>query len=166
MTLTEVWLGRHSIVLLRISLGVVFLGFGALKFIPGLSPVQTLTAQTVDTLTLGLFPDGVGLPLVGALETAIGLCLLTGRFVRLGVVLLGLAMIGILAPLVLFPERLFSRRFFAPTLEGQYVLKDLVLLAAGLVVAATAFGKHPIGRAGPQSAGRGAPERLHDDHQD
>lgn len=139
------WLAQHSVTLLRVSLGLVFLVFGALKFVPGLSPAQDLAVRTVDTLTFGLLPDGVGLLLVAGLETAIGVFLLTGWRLRVGVALLGLAMVGILAPLVLFPDRLFGPGFFAPTLEAQYVLKDVVLLAAGLVVAATAFSNRTPG---------------------
>ena len=137
------WLARYSVNVLRVSLGLVFLGFGALKFVPGLSPVEPLAEQTVETLTLGLFPGGVGIGLVALLETAIGLLLVTGRYLRLGLVLLGVTMVGILAPLVLFPDELFGRRFFAPTLEAQYVLKDVVLLAAGLVIAAAVLGQRP-----------------------
>jgi len=134
------WLARYSMSLLRISLGVIFLGFGILKFVPGLSPAEDLAEDTMGKLTFGFVPGGVGLVLVAALETAIGVCLVTGRYLRVGVGLLGLAMIGVLSPLVFFPGLLFDRLFHAPTLEGQYVLKDLVLLAAALVVAAGARG--------------------------
>jgi putative oxidoreductase len=95
-------------------------------------------------LTLGLISGGIGLALVAALETSIGVLLITGRYLRLGLGLLALAMIGILSPLVLFPGRLFAGPTHAPTLEGQYVLKDIVLLAAVLVVAVGA----PNGRVG------------------
>ena len=135
------WLARYSIPLLRVSLGLVFLGFGVLKFIPDLSPAEAIARQTLDKLTLGVVPGGVGLVLVATLESAIGLCLVTGRYLRLGLALLGLAMVGVLSPLVLLPDELFRREdFYAPTLAGQYVLKDVVLLAAGLVVTASAKG--------------------------
>jgi uncharacterized membrane protein YkgB len=52
-----------------------------------------------------------------------------------------MAMVGILSPVLLFPDRLFAGPHFAPTLEGQYVLKDIVLLAAGMVVAVAEFGR-------------------------
>lgn len=130
------WLSQHSIALLRISLGLIFLGFSALKFVPGLSPAEELATATVQTLSFGLIPAGLGLALVAMLETVIGLLLISGRGARLGVALLGLAMVGILSPLVLFPDRLFAGPANAPTLEGQYVLKDVVLLVAGLVIAA------------------------------
>ena len=131
---------RYSMPALRISLGLVFLGFGVLKFVPGLSPAEDLAQDTMGKLTFGIVPGGIGLVLVAALETAIGLCLVTGRHLRVGVALLGMAMIGVLSPIVLFPGELFAGPANAPTLEGQYVLKDLVLLAAALVVAAGAKG--------------------------
>ena len=128
------WLARHSVDVLRVSLGLVFLGFGVLKFFPGLSPAENMAEDTMSALTLGLVPESVGLVLVAALETAIGLSLTTGRWLRLGVALLGVAMVGILSPLVLLTDDLFARPY-EPTLAGQYVLKDLVLVAGGLVVA-------------------------------
>ncbi len=39
----------------------------------------------------------------------------------------------------LLPGRLFAGPYHAPTLEGQYVLKDIILVAAGLVIAAGTF---------------------------
>jgi uncharacterized membrane protein YkgB len=131
---------RPSIALLRISLGLVFLGFGLLKFVPGLSPAEDLVQRTMGVLTFGLLTGGVATEVVAAMESLIGLSLLTGRYLRLGLALLGIAMVGILSPIVLFADRLFfSRAGFAPTLEAQYVLKDVVLLAAALVVAAAAL---------------------------
>src|SRR5262245_11841621 len=73
-------LARHSIDLLRISLGLVFFGFGVLKFIPGLSPAESLAASTLDILTFGIIPERLGLIGVAALETTIGLLLLSGRW--------------------------------------------------------------------------------------
>jgi putative oxidoreductase len=144
------WLARHSVTLLRLSLGAVFLAFGLLKFFPGLSPAAGLAGETFAELTLGLVPESVGLTLVATLETAIGLSLLTGRLLRLGVALLGVAMVGVLSPLVLLPEELFRGAPWAPTLVGQYVLKDVVLLAAALAVAASAFGRPPLGAPSPE----------------
>ena len=138
------WLDRHSVTLLRVSLGLVFLGFGLLKFLPGVSPAENLVKETTEALTFGLLPDVLGLALVAAMETAIGFSLVTGKHLRAGLALLGMAMVGILSPVVLFPDRLFSGPGFAPTLEGQYVLKDIVLLAAGLVVAVREYGRHRV----------------------
>ncbi len=131
-------LARYSVPLLRISLGLVFLGFGVLKFVPGLSPAEGLAQATMDKLTLGVIPDNVGLVLVALMETAIGLSFITGRYLRIGLGLMAMAMVGVLSPLVFFPGQLFAGDYNAPTMDGQYVLKDIVLLAAGLVVAARA----------------------------
>jgi uncharacterized membrane protein YkgB len=143
-------LDRGSIALLRASLGLVFLCFGVLKFVPGLSPAESLAERTVEALTLGLTPDGAAIYLVAALESAIGLSLLTGRLVRVGLALLAVAMGGILAPIVLFPAEMFAPHaylpLYGPTLAGQYVLKDVVLLAAALVVAVRALLGAPSAR--------------------
>jgi putative oxidoreductase len=128
------WLARQSLPLMRISLGFVFLAFGLLKFFPNVSPAEDMAKDAMNGLTFGLMPGSIGLLLVAAMETAIGASLLTGRHLRIGIGLLAMAMIGVLSPLVLFPGELFSGNYNAPTLAGQYVVKDIVLLAAALVV--------------------------------
>ena len=134
------WLVAHSIAILRVSLGAVFLGFGLLKFFPGVSPAQSLVVSTTDIIMLGLVPEGVALVLVAALECTIGLCLVSGRALRGAVYLLLIQLVGILSPLLLLPARMFGGPHGAPTLEGQYVLKDVILVGAALVLAATLHG--------------------------
>lgn len=158
------FLARYSITLLRVSLGLVFLGFGILKFFD-LSPAQDLAERTTDALTFGVLSGTAAGIYVAALESSIGLCLISGRHVRLGLALLGIAMVGILSPLVLFPGDLFAGKDHAPTLEGQYVIKDIVLLASGLVVAARELGGRPLptapGDEWSGGANRGlSPERV------
>lgn len=138
------WLARYSVTLLSVSLGLIFLSFGVLKFFPGLSPTEDLAGRIVEILTFGLLPKQVGLVAVATLETAIGLCLTTGRWLGFGLLLLGLAMVGILSPVVLLFGELFRGHIYAPTLEGQYVLLDVVLLSAGLVIAARARGARMV----------------------
>ena len=130
------FLARYSVPFLRVSLGLVFLGFGLLKFAPGVSPAEDISARTVDALSLGIVEGRLATVFVAMMETAIGLCLVTGRRIKLGLGLLGMAMVGVLSPLVLFPGDLFDGKYNAPTLVGQYVLKDVVLLAGTLVVLA------------------------------
>lgn len=132
------WLATHSITALRVSLGLVFLGFGALKFVAGASPAEALVMRTVDTLSLGLVTGTSAVVITAVLETFIGLTLLTGIGLRAGLVVLAGSLVGILSPVVLFFGDLFPG--LAPTLEAQYVLKDIVLAAAGAVVAARALG--------------------------
>lgn len=134
------WLVAHSVWLLRVSLGAIFLFFGALKFVPGLSPAQDLATRTTEVLSFGLVPEGLSLVLIAALECTIGLGLISGRFLRLTLVLLGLQMIGAMSPLFLFSGDLFGGPLHAPTLLGQYVIKDVVLISAGLVLGATMHG--------------------------
>lgn len=125
-------LGRHGVTLLRISVGTVFLWFGALKLFPGLSPAEDLVRATVTILPMSIF-----LPLLAVWEMAIGLGFLTGRWLRLTILLLFLQMPGTLSPIFLLPERVFTVFPFGLTLEGQYIVKNLVLISAALVVGAT-----------------------------
>ena len=135
--LTDV-LAAHSITVLRVSLGLVFLVFAAFKFVAGASPAEDLAVATVGELTFGLVTGDAALLLTAVTETIIGLALLTGRFLKLGLLVLAGALGGIMAPLVLFPDLMWSGD--GPSLTGQYVFKDIVLAAAGLVVAAHALG--------------------------
>jgi uncharacterized membrane protein YphA (DoxX/SURF4 family) len=134
------WMARHGVRALRMSLGVVFLWFGVLKFFPGLSPAQDLAARTIALLTFGLVPASVSVPVLAAWECAIGLGLLAGAWMRAVLLLLAVQMVGTLAPIFLFPAEVFRRVPYAPTLEGQYIVKNLVLISAGLVIGATVRG--------------------------
>ncbi len=140
------WLATHSIDLLRISLGLIFFGFGVLKFFPGVSPAENLATETFAILTLGLVPHSVALVLIATLETTIGLLLLSGRGMRLALALLAVQMVGILSPLVLLPGEMFRTDPLGPTLAGQYVMKDIILGAAVLVVAAKTLGAQMVVR--------------------
>jgi uncharacterized membrane protein YkgB len=142
-------LARHSITALRISLGLVIAGFGALKFIPGASPAEALVMQTTEALTFGVVSDTTAVVITAVLETLLGLILLTGRGLRLGLVVMAGWLVAIMAPVVLFPGELFPEGF--PTLAAQYVLKDLILAAAWAVVAAQVLGARliPAGRTAP-----------------
>jgi len=134
------WLVTHSIRLLRVSLGCVFLGFGFLKFFPMVSPAEQLVMDTTSMLTFHVVPGSVSVIAIAVLECVIGLWLLSGRALRGVMYLLAIELVGILAPVVVLGDRLFSGPHNAPTLQGQYVLKDVILVAAVLVVAATVRG--------------------------
>ena len=132
------WLSRYSVAVLRVSLGIVFFAFGVLKFFPGASPAEALVERTIDTLTLGIIHGRTAVLITAVMECFIGLTLMTGKFVRVGLVVLAGALVGIMSPLVLFFSDMFPNG--TPTLEAQYVFKDIVLAAAGLVIAAVALG--------------------------
>ncbi len=134
------WMVRYGLRLLRISLGIVFLWFGALKFFPGLSPAHDLAARTIEKLTLGTVHAAVSVPLLATWECLIGVGLLFGIFMRATLLLLAVQMAGTLMPLVLFPGEVFTRIPYAPTLEGQYIIKNAVLISAAIVLGATVRG--------------------------
>lgn len=134
------WMARYGITLLRISLGVIFLWFGGLKFFPGLSPAQDLAARTIEVLSFGIVTPAVSIPALAAWECLIGIGLLSGWYLRATLFLLAAQMLGTLTPLVLFPSEVFTRIPFAPTLEGQYIIKNAVLVSAALVIGATVRG--------------------------
>jgi uncharacterized membrane protein YkgB len=134
------WMARMGIPLLRLSLGIVFLWFGALKFFPELSPAQGLATRTLGILSGGLLPEPAAMPLLATWECVIGLGLIVGRGLRGILLLLYLQMAGTLTPIVLFPGEVFTRFPYAPSMEGQYIIKNLVLISAGIVVGATVRG--------------------------
>jgi uncharacterized membrane protein YphA (DoxX/SURF4 family) len=121
-------------------MGTVYLWFGALKFFPTLSPAHELAGRTIAALSLGLVRPTLSLPLLAAWECLIGLGLIAGRLLRPTLVLLFLHMSGTMLPFFLFPAEIFTRFPFATTLEGQYILKNLVLASAGVVIGATVRG--------------------------
>ena len=150
------WLARLGVPVLRISLGIVFLWFGVLKFFPGLSPADELATRTIERLTLGAVRPEVSLPVLAAWETVIGLGLLSGRFLRATLLLLFVQMLGTLTPLALFPGETFTAFPYAPTLEGQYIIKNIVLIGAAMVVGSTVRG----GRVVPEADAARAAESL------
>ncbi len=134
------WMARYGLLLLRISLGMVFLWFGALKFFPGLSPAHNLASRTIEALSFGTVHANVSIPILATWECLIGLGLLLGIFMRATLLLLAVQMAGTLIPLVLFPSEVFTRIPYAPTLEGQYIIKNAVLISAAIVLGATVRG--------------------------
>lgn len=125
------WMNRYGRRLLRYSLSLVFIWFGALKTL-GTSPANDLVSRTIYWL-----PPETFLPVLGWWEVAIGVCLLFRPLLRLGLLLLFLQMPGTFLPFVIVPERCFERFPFELTVEGQYIVKNLVLLGAALVIGGT-----------------------------
>ena len=133
------WLAEHGLTFLRISIGVIFFWFGVLKFWPGLSPADQLATDTIDKLSFGLMPDDLARIMLATLETAIGVGLITGKSMRFTLLMLVGQMLGTVTPLVLFLDVTWSG-LFVPTLEGQYILKNVVLVSAALAIGATVRG--------------------------
>lgn len=133
-------MAKYGLLLLRISIGIVFFWFGILKFSPGLSPAQDLAIRTIDVMMFGIIPANFSIVILAAWEVLIGLGLLSGIFLRGTLFLLFLQMIGTMTPVFFFPQEVFTAIPYAPTLEGQYIIKNLVLISAGIVLGATVRG--------------------------
>lgn len=114
---------------LRLAIGVVFIWFGALKTIGELSPAYDLVAKTVYWLTPELI-----VPLLGLWEVAIGVAFIFTPLTRIAILLLALQMPGTFLPLILLPEVCFNVFPFGLTLEGQYIVKNLVIIGSALVI--------------------------------
>jgi len=142
------WMARHGVGLTRVALGIVFTWFGVLKFLPGGGPAADLATRTIVKLTDGHVSAGAGLAILATWETLIGLGLLTGHLLRTTLLLLFLQMAGTLLPLVFFPDETFERFPWVPTLEGQYIIKNVVLIASAIVVGATVRGGRLTARTG------------------
>lgn len=128
------WMNRNGLPLLRISVGIVFFWFGLLKFFPGLSPAHELAVRTISTVTFNLVPEVIIINGLALWEVLIGLGLITGKFMRETLLLLFLQMPGTFLPVFLFPGEVFTQIPYAPTLEGQYIFKNIVLISAGIVL--------------------------------
>ena len=125
------WMARRGPALLRIALGVIFVWFGALKLVDGASPAEALVARTVPFDMAWFFP------LLGVWEIAIGIGLIVRPWIRAAIFLLFLQMPGTFLPLIVAPDAVWTSFPFVLTLEGQYIVKNLVLVAAALVVGGT-----------------------------
>jgi uncharacterized membrane protein YkgB len=123
---------KYGIVSLRWAVGIVFIWFGALKLFPGMSPAEELVKNTVY-----FFDPGWFFPLLGVWEMLIGLFLIIRPLIRVAILLLFLQMPGTFLPLVLLPDVCFTAFPFGLTLEGQYIVKNLVIIGAALVVGGT-----------------------------
>jgi uncharacterized membrane protein YkgB len=133
------WMQRHGFRLLRVALGLVFVWFGALKLLPGLSPAEPLVVATAEALArLAFFPPPeLFVRALGVWEIVIGLGFLARPLLRPAIALLALQMPGTLLPLVLLPELCYTAAPLGLTLTGQYIVKNVVLVAAALVVGGT-----------------------------
>jgi uncharacterized membrane protein YkgB len=122
-------LARISLPLLRIALGVVYIWFGALKFSDS-TPVGELVARTVPFL-----PPHLVVPALGAFEVVLGIGLLVGRRLALVALLMVAHLSGTFLVLVTQPDVAFQHgNPLMLTMAGEFVVKNIVLMTAGLVL--------------------------------
>lgn len=120
---------RWGVSLLRISLGIVFFWFGALKLL-GVSPVTSIIGTSY-----ALFPTSSFIFVLGGIEVLIGIGLIAKVFLRTTLLLLWIQMAGTLLSFVWAPSLFFfqGNPFFL-TVEGEFVIKNIVLIAASIVI--------------------------------
>ncbi len=119
---------RASFVFSHIAIFVIFVWFGALKVF-GLSPATPLVTALFDqTLSfLPLSPD-LFVRLFGGFEVLIGICFIVPRLQTLGLILLIPHMVTTILPMFLLPHVAWHG-ILTPTLEGQYIIKNVVIIA-------------------------------------
>jgi uncharacterized membrane protein YkgB len=125
------WMEHYGVELLRISLGIIFIWFGLLK-VYGVSPANDLVARTVYWIR----PD-VFIPVLGWWEVLIGVGLFFRVALRLTLFLLFLQMPGTMLPLIILPDVCYTHFPFSLTIEGQYIIKNFVLISAAFVIGGT-----------------------------
>ena len=120
---------KHSITIMRIALAIVYIWFGGLKIF-GMSPAGELVEQTVYW-----FKPEIFVPILGLCEVIIGLGLLIKRLIPYTIALLLLHMSATLFPVFLLKTICFDAFPYCPSLVGQYIIKNLVLIAGAFVIA-------------------------------
>jgi uncharacterized membrane protein YkgB len=126
------WMNQWSTPAIRISFGIIFIWFGILKPF-GLSSAEEMLKATVAWMPVGT-PE-LWLSIIGWWEVAIGVALLIPRTTKIGIALLFLQMFGTFMPLFLLPDITFQDgNIFTPTLEGQYIIKNVMIISAALVL--------------------------------
>ena len=128
------FLENRTLQILAISIGIVYLWFGALKFFPGLSPAEDLASETIYELTFGLIPHGLAMTLLAIWEVLIGVCFLCNYVKKPILVFTLIHMVLTFSVLVIFPNLSFQEAPFSLSIIGQYVIKNLVIISAILIL--------------------------------
>ena len=124
----------QKINLIACSIGIVYLWFGLLKFFPDVSPAEELAKNTINQLTFGLIPSDISYYTLAIWETLVGVLLILGIFKRIAIVLALIHMVFTFTPLFLFPEVSFSNLPFSFTIVGQYIVKNIIIVSALLLL--------------------------------
>ncbi|NKI31674.1 DoxX family membrane protein [Muricauda sp. DJ-13] len=128
---------RWGLPAVRISFAIIFFWFGILKPL-GLSAAEGLLKKTVAWLPFG--EPELWLQLIGWWEVVIGVAFLFRKTTRIAIALLFLQMVGTFMPLFFLPEVTFQKgSYLLPTLEGQYIIKNVMIISAALIVGGTFY---------------------------
>ncbi|MCF8274026.1 MAG: doxx family protein [Flavobacteriaceae bacterium] len=120
--------------ILAITIGLVYLWFGGLKFFNHLSPAEDLAKSTIDVLTLGLIPSNVSIILLAIWETLIGIFLISNIFRKQVVIIALIHLVFTFTPFIFFPNQSFNHSPLVFTLLGQYIFKNVVIIGALLTL--------------------------------
>lgn len=134
------WKAKNGIFILRFSLGIIFIWFGFLKYFPNLSTAETIASDTISAISFDFIKPGFSMPFLATWECVIGLGILSGKKMHYILMLLYLQMAGTLIPLFIFPDLTWTSTPFVPTLLGQYIIKNFVLISAGIIPGAICHG--------------------------
>lgn len=130
------WMSVYSVVFLRYSLALIFLWFGALKFIPGMSPTVSLIEETTRTLGFEFIPTWVAVYALATVECLIGVGLLLNICMRITLLGLFVQMFATSIPILLLPEAVFTHFPFGLSMEGHHIVKNLIIIGAGFSLGA------------------------------
>ena len=119
---------KWGVLFLRYSIGLIFIWFGGLKFF-NLSPAEELVASTMNWI-----PPKVLIPTLALWEVIIGITMYIRPLLKVSIFLLLLQMVGTFFPLFVLPKVCFIDIPFVPTLEGQYIIKNIIIISAALVI--------------------------------
>lgn len=125
---------QNTIKLMRLSLGMIFVWYGMLKFFPTLSPAEDLAIKTIDIMFFHLIDGSLSIKLLAILEVAIGIGFLSGYYTKLVTIIFLGHMLCTFAPLFILPELSFTHAPYAFTLVGQYIVKNIVFILVGVMI--------------------------------
>ena len=131
---------KQGINFLRISVGIIFFWFGFLKFFGNISDAEEIASRTISWLTFDFLKPEISMPVLAVMECTIGIGILSKKYMEYVIPLLYFQMVGTLLPLLIFREATWKITPIVPTLLGQYIIKNAILISAGIVLGAIAKG--------------------------
>lgn len=114
--------------ILALTIGIVYIWFGVLKFFPEQSPAEVLAKSTIDVMTMGVIPENVSIILLAIWETIVGLMLILNIYRKKVLILAFVHMVFTFAPFFIFVQEAFTNTF-SFTLLGQYIFKNIIIIA-------------------------------------
>lgn len=134
------WMARNGILMLRLAIGIIFIWFGAQKLFEGMSPAEDIAIRTISKLCFNMFAADAIRYGLAIFEVLLGVAIMFRLYLKTTLLLLFAHMLGTFTPLFLFPNEVFVSFPFFLTLEGQYIVKNIIIIAVGIVLGATVRG--------------------------